>query len=121
MSQYDECNNNNCLALQRLIDLNNKYQKWLYDEIDKTNQLENVLHNYTMKHILRDYNHIKQSKCNTVSVDLQCSVFDTCIPMKRHKRDNKSQSQYVGNNIKQIIKQKILDQIHLYLFHPFTP
>eukprot|EP01084_Bolivina_argentea_P159526 277819_1 len=122
----DECNIADCFALKRLVQSNTQYEEWLYKEKNKeanslANALNKSLNSYTMKDISKDYNHIKQHRYNLPSINTSCCYTSSdCIPIKRHQRDTNAKQTYHNENIKEIVMQKIFDQIHLYLYHPFT-
>eukprot|EP01084_Bolivina_argentea_P256127 431114_1 len=121
-SSIDECN-----SLQRILMMLNKYHQWIYHETDKDkNGMNNVLNkspSYSTKHIINDYQHIKEKEYNMSMNKILCPhSISNCIPLNRHKRDNYKNytQQYYTNDVKEIITQKLLDQIHLCLYHPIS-
>ena len=125
--QCECCNVDACPSMQRLISVLTVYDEWLYNEPNKeenpiTAVLQKSFSKYSMRDILRDHDHIKQREYNLFSANNGCTQSSSpCIPSRRHQRDNNQQIQsYFVHGIPAIIAQKTLDQIHLYLYHPFN-
>eukprot|EP01084_Bolivina_argentea_P259594 438066_1 len=124
-SQCDDCVVHNCLSLKRMQKLLQLYHEWLYYKQNKkfiTCILSNSLDNYSMKNILNDYHHIKQKRYNISLTNKACPKLSACIPLQRHKRDNNLnyKQQYFGTNATEIVTQRMLDQMHLYMYHDLT-
>ena len=109
--------------LQRLIFTLKEYDKWLYNK-NKTQMLYDTLtqkiESFNTKTTLNDYHDIKQMDYNTKMDHVPCSrSIHKCICFNRHRRDNHKQYQqiYYTTDIKEILLQKLMDQIHLYLYH----
>eukprot|EP01084_Bolivina_argentea_P058564 106942_1 len=118
-----KCSGGDCAAIQRVIKILNFYNEWLYNEKNKTkNSVTTYLNTSTCKNILTNYQHLKHKRHNLSSHNITCVYSEKCIPLKRHKRDNNKNytQQYFGGNVKEIVTQKILDQIHLFIYHPLT-
>ena len=114
----EECNINNCKCLQRILNILTQYQQWLYsDHVESISSLIND--SYSMQHIFRDYKHIKEINYN---IDSCPQSLSKCIPNDRHRRDNYNNYKqlYFTKEIKEILIQKLLDQIHLFLYHPLS-
>ena len=101
-----------------------KYEEWLYHEQSKdSNSFSNILDEYSTKNIFNDYKHIKQENYTSMLTNKSCSdSLLNCIPLNRHKRDNikHCDKDYSTKNIKEIIMQKMFDQIHLFIYHPLS-
>eukprot|EP01084_Bolivina_argentea_P058563 106940_1 len=122
-----KCSGNDCAAINRIIEILNAYNEWLYNEKNKrknsvTKYLTTSLNTFSTRYILTHYHHIKNKRHNLSSLHISCTHSTKCIPLRRHKRDNNKNytRQYFGNNVREIIMQKMLDQIHLFIYHPLT-
>eukprot|EP01084_Bolivina_argentea_P064426 117510_1 len=116
--QCDKCTINDCYSLQNIITATTKYETWLYDENDKIdNPFLSILNNISSKKdILNYYDHIKTRR---YSLDSKCEAESKCVPIQRHKRNNKKpfNKKYFTHDINEIITQKIFDKIHIFLYH----
>ena len=119
-----ECSIDNCKCIQKLVYILQEYQSWLYHENNKQeNTVISLIERLSIscKIILKFSKHIKQNNYTLSNDNLLCRQSLTkCICIERHKRDNHKQyeSLYNTKDIKQILLQKLLDQIHLFLYHP---
>eukprot|EP01084_Bolivina_argentea_P159530 277826_1 len=122
--KYHECkwSIDDCISCQKVFNTLKIYDKWLYSEENKTvNCINNLLNEYSTKNTTNDYHHIKKHhKPQIETLDLLCQHGTDCIPLNRHKRDNDSlhKHNYYTTNIKEVITQKMFDQIHINLYHP---
>ena len=115
-----------CKPLQRLVSILKVYDKWLYNE-DKRKMLYDTLiqtiQSFTTKNTINDYKHIKEMNYDMIINNTSCSRSITqCIPSNRHRRNNNTNYRqiYYTTEIKEILLQKTMDQIHLYLYHPLS-
>eukprot|EP01084_Bolivina_argentea_P121383 215093_1 len=119
------CNNctvKTCLALQHIKKVLQIYDEWLYHKQNKNKNfityiLSTSLNNCSINNIWSDYQHIKYKQYNQSLTCCQSSI--DCIPLQRHKRDNNNgyKIQYFDCDIPQIITLRMLDQIHLFMYH----
>ena len=71
--------------------------------------------------IVRDYAHMKQMRYQLSNNDSCSRSLTSCILFIQHRRDDCNYKEiYHTIDIKQIVLQKMLDQIHLHLSHPLS-
>eukprot|EP01084_Bolivina_argentea_P159529 277825_1 len=128
-SSCDDCNIDNCVSLQRLSQILTKYNEWLSNKTQKQNTpnfnsvMNELFTSYSNKNIIDDYIHIKEMNYDSSSHNILCSQsLLECIPSNRHRRNNHSNHSetYFTSDIKNILLQKLLDQVHLFLYHDLT-
>ena len=90
----------------------------MQEEKSSINFLDELFQKYSVSTILNDYHHIKQKQYQSNP----CKHFSDCRLFNRHKRHNIPlyKTQYSTTDTMLIYQQRLLDQIHLYLHHPFS-
>ena len=129
MTACQDCTHEDCKSLDRIINILNVYNLWLNNNTEKDKEsiidfVESSIESFSNKQIINNYNHIKHknyhlssSKCTKLS-----SSSSECVARRRHKRDNSQnfELKYSTTDIQQILFQRMLDQIHIFIYHPFT-
>ena len=124
----EDCKFDDCKSLEKIIQILSQYEQWLYNEANKDiNCISNVLNksfaSYAKRNLIHHYQHIKDMGYNMSMNNILCTrSLSNCIPFSRHRRDNHDNYEqlYFTKDIKEILIQKMLDQIHLYLYHPLS-
>ena len=124
-----ECSFESCKPLKRILEILRIYESWLQtngDEIQNSvvDVISTVFGSFSNKQIIDDYNHIKHKnyKITSTICSQSSSFLSECISSKRHIRskDKNPEAIYKTSDIKEILLQKMLDQIHLFLYHPIN-
>ena len=121
MTACEECTSKDCKSLGRIIKISNAYDLWIEnntgnDEDNIINILKSSFEFISHEQIINDYNHIKHKKYNLSSSDCNQSSSSQCISLTHHKRNNNMNLEVIHgtSDIKEILFQKMLDQIHIY-------
>ena len=120
----DDCKQDDNASLQRILQLLDEYNKWLNQNQSNNQQsIYSITQNYAITDIIEDYQHIK-SLGNNSSSNLPRGTKSPkdSIPLKRHCRDyiNNPNQVYGTNEIKEIVLQRMLDQIYLFIYYPLV-
>ena len=128
MADCEDCKYDNCKSLERILEIFNIYHSWSEENITEKessiiDKIKSSVESFSYRQLINDYNHIKHksyhlssSKCSKSSSSSQCRH------LKRHKRDNVQNVKacYSTIDINDILFQKMLDQIHLFIYHPLN-
>ena len=125
-AQQQSCDINNCESFKRIIKILSNYNEWIYKENNKNKygiieKLVESVDGFSNKLIISDYNHIKEVNHISPTEFVSCHQSTSeCISLSRHHRDNKQLPRdiYFSDDIKDVLVQKLLDQIHLFIYHP---
>eukprot|EP01084_Bolivina_argentea_P298449 514300_1 len=132
-----------CQQIIRLKEILNIYIEWSNNisvEQTKPGIYEDLKtkHSYSLEKLLHDYYHlINKHVCNSdkdfeeiynffCKPDKKCKM-DSCAMMSRNSRDRshqkveqrRSKLYYKHNDVKEVICQQILDQMHAYIYHTY--